>query len=707
MRGIERIIIAFFCLLCFCGCSDKDEPRPDDNREWTEHNIAIVLPMGNGLDAHWERTLGMFAANFERAFRNQKKGIKLKFEYYDESTTDIPELAEELASRDDVYAVIGGLYSSNAEELAAGLTPAGKTFFTLATAEQLVRAYASTGNLWAMTETDITQCEVLLSKVINYGGKSVALLAKDNDGYGQTFIDWFAFQAKELGLENKGVFAYSNTTLADMTRQAMQSGAEYVVCIPSEVDEMGPMLDAYRIQPKAGASAPRLLFSDTAYGADVLSIYGEKAEGMEGVAFGSDPESGFDVSYRTFFNDTPTLGESQLYDAAMLIGYAAWLRLLRPELTLQEALRTIVSGKDTNMGSWTGEDMGLVVDALSKGGSPYVKGASGHLRFDAKVYTNVLATTYHNFKVYNGKYIILDYNTSDGGNRTEATLAGWNWKASQMQDFNESGDISYPEHKGNWALLVASSRGWTNYRHQADVLAIYQKLKASGYNDDHIILIMEDDIARNASNPCQGIIRVTPNGRNVYEDVEIDYRMSDLNPEDLTNILTGEATGRIQEVIDATGNDNIFIFWSGHGLPGAMCWDEDLHAVTGDVLAPIFMEMNRKGCYRKLLMMVEACYSGGVLEQCEGVPGMLFITAANGDETSKADVFNSDMKIWMSNRFTSTFIEQIEANSSIGIRDLYYRLFINTVGSHVMVYNAPNYGNLYTSDMSEFITTAH
>ena len=57
----------------------------------------------------------------------------------------------------------------------------------------------------------------------------------------------------------------------------------------------------------------------------------------------------------------------------------------------------------------------------------------------------------------------------------------------------------------------------------------------------------------------------------------------------------------------------------------------------------------------------------------------------------------------MSNRFTNTFIEQIGANQSIGMRDLYYRLFINTVGSHVMVYNAQNYGNLYTSNMSEFI----
>lgn len=703
MRAIEMKIIAFICLLCFCGCSDKDEPRPNDNKEWTEHTVAVVLPMENGLDSHWKRTLGMFATNFERAFKNQDKGIRLNFEYYDESTADIPKLAKDLAFRDDIYAVIGGLYSSNAEELAAGLTPAGKTYFTLATAEQLIRAYASTGYLWAMTETDITQCEVLLSKVINYGGKSVALLAKDNDAYGQTFLDWFAFQSKELGLENKGVFAYDNTTLADMARQAMQSGAEYVVCVPSEIEEIGPMLQISEIQPRDGTSRPRLLFSDTAYGIDVLTVYGDIAEGIEGVAFGADPESGFDVSYKTFFDDASTVGEAQLYDAAMLIGYAAWLRLLEPEVPLQKALRRIVSGEDLNMGSWTGEDMGLVVDALSRGASPYVKGASGHLRFDSKVFTNVLATTYHNFKVYNGIYIILDYNTSDGGNRTEATLAGWNWKASQMQDFNDSGDITYPEHKSNWALLMASSSGWSNYRHQADVLAIYQQLKESGYTDDHIVLIVEDDIARNPSNPNNGVIRVTPNGDNVYEGAKIDYRTSSLRLKDIADILTGEKSDYLPEVIEASENDNIFIFWSGHGMPGAMCWNEDYYAVTGDVLAPVFMKMHQNKCYRKLLMMVEACYSGGVLEKCEGVPGMLFITAASGNETSKADVFNSDMKIWMSNRFTNTFIEQIGANQSIGMRDLYYRLFINTVGSHVMVYNAQNYGNLYTSNISEFI----
>lgn len=703
MKLMAYKIVAILCVLFVCGCSDNESSMPTDSKQWTDKTVAVILPMENGLNEHWKRTLDMFSANFEGAFKNQEAGMRLRFEYYDESTADIKELAERLAFDETVYAVIGGLYSSNAAVLASELTIAGKTFFTLATTEQLVRAYASSGYLWAMTETDITQCEVLLSKAINYGGKKVALLAKENDIYGQTFTDWFAFQAEELGLKNMGCYGYSPDNIGDVSCKAMQSGAEYLICVPSEVEEIGPMIDAYNVERQKGLQVPRMLFSDTAYGKDVLNFYGELAEGIEGVAFGADPESGFDVSYRTFFNTDPTVGEAQLYDAAMLLGYAAWFQHFNPDMSLQKSLRAIVSGEDLSMGSWRREDMGLVVDALATGKSPYVRGASGHLRFDAKVFTNVLATTYYNFKVYNGQYIILDYNTSDGGNRTDATLAGWNWKASQMQDFNQTGDFNYPEHKSNWALLVASSKGWSNYRHQADVLAIYQQLKQAGYPDDHIILIAEDDIADNELNPNKGVVQVTVGGNNVHNDVEIDYRMSSLDAKDILSILNGEKSERLPTVIESSANDNIFMFWSGHGTPGAMCWDEEPYGIVGEQLAETFGKMNERKRFRKLLMMVEACFSGGVLEQCEGIPGMLFITAANGDETSKADVFNGDMKVWMSNRFTSTFIEQITENKGVAMRDLYYRLFINTVGSHVMVYNAANYGNLYSANMSEFL----
>lgn len=71
----------------------------------------------------------------------------------------------------------------------------------------------------------------------------------------------------------------------------------------------------------------------------------------------------------------------------------------------------MVSGDDFNMGSWMGEDMRNVVDAMARGDKPEIRGASGALNFDSKVFTNVLATVYYNYKLYGGRYIILDYNT--------------------------------------------------------------------------------------------------------------------------------------------------------------------------------------------------------------------------------------------------------------------------------------------------------
>ena len=70
-----------------------------------------------------------------------------------------------------------------------------------------------------------------------------------------------------------------------------------------------------------------------------------------------------------------------------------------------------------------------------------------------------------------------------------------------------------------WAVLVAGSRGWDNYRHQADVCHAYQVLHGHGVPEDNIIVMMYDDIAYHQSNPYQGEIFNTPNGSDVYQGV--------------------------------------------------------------------------------------------------------------------------------------------------------------------------------------------
>lgn len=74
-------------------------------------------------------------------------------------------------------------------------------------------------------------------------------------------------------------------------------------------------------------------------------------------------------------------------------------------------------------------------------------------------------------------------------------------------DFVDPDDSTVKSH---WAILVAGSNGWGNYRHQADVCHAYQVLKAGGLKDERIIVLMYDDIANNEENPHQGTVVNSP-----------------------------------------------------------------------------------------------------------------------------------------------------------------------------------------------------
>lgn len=56
----------------------------------------------------------------------------------------------------------------------------------------------------------------------------------------------------------------------------------------------------------------------------------------------------------------------------------------------------------------------------------------------------------------------------------------------------------------NWAILVAGSNTYANYRHQADVFHAYQVLRKQGFPQDKIITFAYDDIASDIKNPFKG-----------------------------------------------------------------------------------------------------------------------------------------------------------------------------------------------------------
>ncbi|GAB4837133.1 hypothetical protein Ancab_002044 [Ancistrocladus abbreviatus] len=188
-----------------------------------------------------------------------------------------------------------------------------------------------------------------------------------------------------------------------------------------------------------------------------------------------------------------------------------------------------------------------------------------------------------------------------------------------------------------WAVLVAGSYGYGNYRHQADVCHAYQLLKNNGLKDDNIVVFMYDDIAFNEENPRPGVIINHPDGDDVYYGVPKDYTGQDASINNLFAAILGNKTavkGGSGKVVNSGPNDHIFIYYADHGGPGVvlMPTDEELYAKD---LIDVLKKKHASGTYKSMVIYLEACESGSMFDGL--LPQGLNIyatTASNANEGS-------------------------------------------------------------------------
>ena len=75
-----------------------------------------------------------------------------------------------------------------------------------------------------------------------------------------------------------------------------------------------------------------------------------------------------------------------------------------------------------------------------------------------------------------------------------------------------------------YAVLVAGSNTYSNYRHQSDIFHHYHILVNRGVKPKNIVVMAYDDIANNQRNPFPGQIFNIPDGSDVYAGVVINWR---------------------------------------------------------------------------------------------------------------------------------------------------------------------------------------
>jgi legumain len=64
--------------------------------------------------------------------------------------------------------------------------------------------------------------------------------------------------------------------------------------------------------------------------------------------------------------------------------------------------------------------------------------------------------------------------------------------------------LAFQVSADNWAVIVAGSNGFSNYRHQADACHAYKILMENGYQADKVIVFNYNDAADSAWNPFPG-----------------------------------------------------------------------------------------------------------------------------------------------------------------------------------------------------------
>lgn len=726
MKNFKSILI-LFVILVLASCA-KDKFIHVNPIKTTKYKVAVVLPLSETgeYQTRLKSTINFALENMRSAQKylaetGDSTSIDLDIEWYDEDNSNLAELAEKLTARKDIFTIIGPLRNENVDIFAKPCKTADIPLIVpSASSENIIRRYANTKSgdkadkpfLWSLCETDVSQSEALLAKAWESGASNIALLAPEDD-YGQTFYEWIPFLATELGLklDIENTLQYSDDDLRTKVQTVLSSGVDCVICAVGSATDAQTVLE---VKQSLKGKVPRILFSNGALSAYLLKL-GDLAEGAEGIAPYADPSTGFQIAYEERFGYTPAGAEAQVYDAILLSGLAAFVKQYsNTPATTNEILTQITSVGDQAYPIWN--ELGLrSLMVLVQHTGAYVKlvGASGVLRFDSDAQTSLLQSTYAHWTVYDGKFLTIDFTSSDGSNRTASTLASWNWKAKVSEDIeDQDSPVQYKELKDSWALLVQGSSGWENYRHQADVLNVYQMLKAQGWDDDHIILIISNDIAYNPKNIFPGEVATSTYGDNLYRDATVDYASDTLTVNDIKDVMLGKRSEHLPVVLDTDDQSNVLVFWSGHGClkytrkSDGFVW-RDKEIFSDSEFRETLVSMNTQGRYRKMLMLLEPCYSRVMATQANNIPGILSFASAAANESSFADFHSAELGTWMSDRFSNNLVNTLSEKPDQTYKELYEYLYTHTLGSHVYVENSYWFGNLCKTRVDEFIVKSN
>ena len=224
-----------------------------------------------------------------------------------------------------------------------------------------------------------------------------------------------------------------------------------------------------------------------------------------------------------------------------------------------------------------------------------------------------------------------------------------------------------PSHSNNWAVIACTSSYWFNYRHLSNALSVYYIIRRMGIPDNQIILMNSMDPVCDARNPYPGRlfnslemnVEMNKLERAEYNQshkldigVEVDYRGDEVSVDSFLRVLTGRHTiGTPSSKILQSGNEsNLLIFLSGHGGDEFFKF-RDKEELSADDIGYAIKEMELKGRYREILLIVDTCQASTLANKIAS-PRVITIGSSAKGENSYGHITVPDLGVSPIDRFS-------------------------------------------------------
>ncbi|KAI5168332.1 GPI-anchor transamidase subunit K [Pancytospora epiphaga] len=180
----------------------------------------------------------------------------------------------------------------------------------------------------------------------------------------------------------------------------------------------------------------------------------------------------------------------------------------------------------------------------------------------------------------------------------------------------------------NYAILINTSKNYSNYRHMSDILVLNNILRTGGFSDNDILAIFPEDQIQNQRNPWRDHILF-------HRGEQIKY--SRLSPTSLnTNYILNTLLLRHEKLVSLDENDNLLVFMCGHGKSEFIKICDMYFLFKGDLMRVI-----KEVCLRlsKVLLIIDTCEAESLISR-EDLPKNAYVvtTSLSGENAYSIEV---------------------------------------------------------------------